>query len=82
MGDVLKTDRNRASAYEHDELTYRINGAAIAVHRELGAGLFESVYENALCIEFEKSGILYERQKRFQVKYQGEPVVIWLRIWL
>ena len=40
----------------------------------MGAGLFESVYENALCIEFEKRGIQYARQKRFQVKYQGQPV--------
>ena len=70
----MKTDRKQALAFEHDELTYRINGAAIAVHRELGAGLFESIYENALCIEFEKRRILYERQKRFQVVYQGEPV--------
>ena len=71
---MLTIDRKPAATYEHDELTYRINGAAIAVHRELGAGLFESVYENALCIEFEKRGIRYERQKRFHVQYQGKPV--------
>ena len=74
LGGALSTDRRPAGAFEHDELTYRINGAAIAVHRELGAGLFESVYENALCIEFKKRGIRYERQKRFHVEYQGEPV--------
>lgn len=71
---TLKTDRKQAPDFEHDELTYRINGAAIAVHRELGAGLFESIYENALCIEFQQRGIQYQRQKRFQVEYQGEPV--------
>ncbi|MCY3979773.1 MAG: GxxExxY protein [Chloroflexi bacterium] len=70
----MKTDRKQAPDFEHDELTYRINGAAIAVHRELGAGLFESIYENALCIEFQQRGIQYQRQKRFQVEYQGEPV--------
>ena len=70
----MKTDRKQAPDFEHDELTYRINWAAIAVHRELGAGLFESIYENALCIEFQQRGIQYQRQKRFQVEYQGEPV--------
>ena len=44
------------------------------MHRELGAGLFESIYENALCLEFKKRGIRFDRQKRFQVEYQGEPV--------
>ncbi|MCY3865778.1 MAG: GxxExxY protein [Chloroflexi bacterium] len=70
----LTTEHKAAAAFEHDELTYRINGAAIEVHRELGACLFESIYENALCIEFEKRGIRYQRQKRFQVEYQGQPV--------
>ena len=44
------------------------------MHRQLGAGLFESIYENALCIEFEKRGIQYERQKRYPVQYDGEDV--------
>ena len=70
----MSTDRKPAATFEHDELTYRINGAAIAVHRQLGAGLFESIYENALCIEFEKRGIQYERQKRYPVQYDGEDV--------
>ncbi|MDE2776354.1 MAG: GxxExxY protein [Chloroflexota bacterium] len=70
----MGTEREPVAAFEHDELTYRINGAAIAVHREIGAGLFEGVYENALCIEFERRGLHYERQKRFQAEYQGEPV--------
>ena len=61
-------------ALSRDELTYRIIGAAMAVHSELGPGLFENVYENALCKEFERRGIQVERQKRFRVKYQGEVV--------
>lgn len=46
----------------------------MAVHSKLGAGLFEAVYENALCLEFERRGIGYERQKRFTVRYDGIDV--------
>lgn len=53
--------------YEHDELTYRINGAAYKVHTALGPGLFEKVYEKALCVEFERQSIRYEQQKRICV---------------
>ncbi len=69
--DAVRTDANR---HKPDRLTFRINGAAMAVHSNLGAGLFESVYENALCIEFKKRGIRFERQKRFRVQYEGEDV--------
>ena len=69
--DAVRTDANH---YKPDRLTFRINGAAMVVHSKLGAGLFESVYENALCIELEKRGIQYERQKRFRVQYEGEDV--------
>ena len=60
--------------YEHDELTYDIIGAAIAVHSELGPGLLEQIYENAMCVEFVKRGIRFERQKRMSVAYRGEIV--------
>ena len=60
--------------YEHDELTYAIIGAAIAVHSELGPGLLEHIYENAMCIEFKKRAIRFEQQKRMSVAYRGEIV--------
>jgi len=44
-----------------DELTEKIIGAAIEVHRELGPGLLELIYEEALCYEFELQGIKYRR---------------------
>ena len=63
-----------ASAGKQDDLTYRIIGAAMAVHSALGSGFFERVYENALCHEFVKRGIRYERQKRYRVEYDGVDV--------
>lgn len=63
-----------AGAVKHDELTYRIIGAAMAVHSALGPGFFEKVYENALCHEFGKRGIRYQQQKRYRVRYDGVDV--------
>ena len=45
-----------------DDLTERIIGAAIEVHRILGPGLLESIYEEALAIELELRGLRVERQ--------------------
>ena len=58
----------------HRELSSRVIEAAIAVHKSLGPGFLESVYENALCIELRQMGIAYEQQKALDVFYQGEVV--------
>ena len=55
----------------HEELTGRILGAAIEVHRELGPGLLESAYEQCLCHEFELAGIAFDRQVGLPVVYKG-----------
>jgi GxxExxY protein len=57
-----------------DELARRVIGAAIAVHRELGPGFLESVYERALCIELDRQRIPYVRQAVFEVGYAGDTV--------
>lgn len=54
-----------------DELTERIIGAAIEVHRTLGAGLLESIYEEALCHELSLRGIRFDRQVAIDVVYKG-----------
>ena len=54
-----------------DQLTEEIIGAAIEVHRELGSGLLESVYEAALCHEFGLRGVKYQRQVPVNVVYKG-----------
>jgi len=57
-----------------DFLTKRIIGAAIEVHRELGPGLLESIYEEALCHEFEDQSINYKRQVPVDVHYKGRVI--------
>ncbi|MBI3192625.1 MAG: GxxExxY protein [Pedosphaera parvula] len=59
---------------EEKELTERIIRAAINVHRALGPGFIESVYETALAIEFDVTGVQYERQKAVAVLYRGQAV--------
>lgn len=57
-----------------DDLTEKIIGAAIEVHRELGPGLLESIYEEALCYELELQGIKYQRQKPADIIYKGKVI--------
>lgn len=55
-------------------VTERILKCAIAVHRELGPGLLESVYEEAMDIEFQLEGLLAERQLKIPVLYRGRTI--------
>jgi len=57
-----------------DSTTEEIIGAAIEVHRVLGPGLLESIYEEALCVEFEMRGIAFERQVDVDVNYKGRAI--------
>lgn len=61
-------------------LTGDIIGAAIEVHKELGPGLLEGIYEECLCREFEERGIQYERQKEIPILYKGEKISCSYRI--
>ena len=62
--------------YEADlnKITRDVIGAAIEVHRNLGAGFSESVYEEALCHELELRNVPFVRQFAFKVKYKGKIV--------
>lgn len=55
----------------HTDVTSRIIESAIEVHRILGPGFLESIYEAALAHEFDLRGIPYQRQITFQVGYKG-----------
>jgi hypothetical protein len=65
----------------HEELTERVIGAAIEVHRALGP--LESSYEECLCHELNLRGISFKRQLPLPVEYKGVSwivVIVW--IWL
>ena len=59
---------------DQDPLTEKIIGCAITVHRDLGAGLLESAYETALCIELANEGIRFDRQRIVPLVYRGLQV--------
>ncbi len=50
---------------------YNIVGSCMAVHRELGHGFLESVYQEALAIELTRSSIPFEREKELSIIYKG-----------
>jgi GxxExxY protein len=56
------------------QLSYRVVGAAMEVHRLLGPGFLEAVYQTALAHEFDLLGIPFEQQKRLTVKYKDVVV--------
>jgi GxxExxY protein len=54
-----------------NEITEKIIGAAIEVHRHLGPGLLESAYEECLCYELNQAGLRFERQVHLPIHYKG-----------
>ena len=54
-----------------NQITEKIIGCAIEVHRTLGPGLLEATYEEALCIEFSDAGMKFQRQMPFPILYKG-----------
>jgi GxxExxY protein len=72
--DTKNTKDNRFSGDELDILARRTIGAAIEVHRSLGPGFLESVYEEALAIELGLQNIPFARQVTIAVPYKGHIV--------
>ena len=64
----------REPAPELNRLTELFIGAAIEVHRHLGPGLLESVYEEALCVELALRDVPFERQPSVELVYKGHRV--------
>ena len=63
-----------------NEITYEIRGAIYDVYKDLGPGLLESVYEEALCIELEQRGLKVERQLQVPITYKGNVLKTELRL--
>ena len=63
-----------SNVLEHNALTGRIIGAAVTVHRELGPGFLESVYESALAVELRLQDIPFARQVSFPILYKDRRV--------
>lgn len=59
----------------YEKESYKIIGAAMEVHKELGAGFLESVYHEALEIEFNKLGIPFKREQLLNIFYKGKKLV-------
>lgn len=57
-----------------NQLTEKIIAAAIEVHRTLGSGLLELIYEEALCIELDLMGVDFRRQLAVDVMYKGHAI--------
>jgi len=58
----------------HEEITEKIIGIFYKVHRGLGYGFLEKVYENAMIVEFEEAGLKFENQCPICVRYRGKIV--------
>ena len=54
--------------------SYLIIGACMEVHKKLGSGFLESVYAEALELEFKKAGVTYEREKKLPVYYDEKTL--------
>ena len=72
--DLGSADGGNKEMYPQHELTHEIIAAAFEVHRELGGGFLEKVYERALALELAKRGPSVKTQIAIPVQYKGEPV--------
>lgn len=72
--EIAKVALRRELSLATNRLTGEIIGAAIEVHRELGPGFLESIYDAALAIELTNRGLAFERQLKVQTVYKGRLV--------
>jgi GxxExxY protein len=74
MTKDIQGQTTEIAEYPYKELTGKIIGAAMEVHRNLGHGFLESVYESALAVEFRNQNIPFEQQKSIDVYYKDSLV--------
>ncbi len=66
----MKTTEDTEKEYLFKNITEKVIGASIEVHKILGPGLLEGIYEEALSHEFKLRNIKYERQKEISLRYK------------
>ncbi len=59
---------------EHEELTHKIIGCAMEVHKKLGNGFQEVIYQRALAIEMQFQGLEFEREKSMSIYYRNSDI--------
>jgi len=72
--NTKRGNRKNEENIRFEELSRKIIGAAIEVHRVLGPGFLENIYEEALKLELQKRSILYDSQKEIKIEYLGDQV--------
>lgn len=71
---MSEESRNAGKALRDSEITESIIAAAITMHRELGPGFLEILYEQALAVEFALRGIVFIRQKPISLFYRDHQI--------
>ena len=70
----LPAGKPKAVSDEEEQLTRRIIGSALEVHRALGPGFLEAVYQAALVRQFGCDGVDFEREREVTIDFKGAPV--------
>ena len=65
---------DKVNIMKHKELTYKIVGCAMEVHKHLGNGFQELIYQRALAIEMTSQGIEYSREHQMQILYKNHEI--------
>jgi GxxExxY protein len=60
----------------YEEMTHKIISCAMKVHGTMGNGYAEVIYQRAMCIEFTKAGLMFEREMKMDVYYDNEIIGI------
>jgi GxxExxY protein len=58
----------------YDDLTYKINGLAMAIHNELGPGFSEEIYRRAMMVGLTSDGIPFATEHRIEVSFRGQTI--------